>query len=53
MGMTYQRLRKLIVTGNFNRDDMLNKMDVFLMANRITNTEYYELKDLMNEYGGE
>lgn len=46
--MTYDRLRKLIISGNYDRQDMLNKMDVFLMANRITTEEYYKLKDLMS-----
>ena len=34
--MTYARLKKLIVRGAYNKEDMLNKLDVFLMANRIT-----------------
>lgn len=47
--MTYDRLRKLIISGNYQKEEMLSKMDVFLMANRITTEEYYKLKDLMNE----
>ena len=45
--MTYTRLRKLIESGNYMKDDMLNKLDVFLMCNRITENQYKELVDLM------
>ena len=34
--MTYARLKKLITKGAYEKEDMLNKLDVFLMANRIT-----------------
>ena len=34
--MTYARLKKLISRGAYDKEDMMNKLDVFLMANRIT-----------------
>lgn len=45
--MTYARLKKLIVRGAYKKEDMLNKLDVFLMANRITEEQYQELIGMM------
>ena len=39
--MTYARLKKLIERGAYN------KLDVFLMANRITEEQYQELVEMM------
>lgn len=46
--MTFARLKKLIMNGTYDREDMLNKMDVFLMAGRITNEQYTELLGMMD-----
>lgn len=46
--MTYSLCKKLIVKGNYDKDDMLNKLDVFLLANRITEDEYKELTEMIN-----
>lgn len=53
--MTYRNCKKLIdnriKAGSLNQDwaaDMLNKLDVFLLANRITDAEYQELTGLIN-----
>lgn len=45
--MTYLRTKKLIEAGNYVREDMLNKLDVFLLGNRITQEQYDELVKLM------
>ena len=45
--MTYARLKKLIERGAYKEEDMLNKLDVFLMANRITEEQYQELIGMM------
>nr|DAW47668.1 MAG TPA: chaperone [Caudoviricetes sp.] len=45
--MTYARLKKLITNGAYDKNDMMNKLDVFLMANRITEAQYEELVGLM------
>ena len=45
--MTYARLKKLITKGAYEKSDMLNKLDVFLMANRITEEQYNELVGMM------
>lgn len=45
--MTYARLKKLIENGAYDKENMLSKLDVFLMANRITEEQYQELVGLM------
>lgn len=45
--MTYARLKKLITNGAYDKEVMMNKLDVFLMANRITEAQYEELVGLM------
>ena len=45
--MTYARLKKLITNGAYDKNDMMKKLDVFLMANRITEAQYEELVGLM------
>lgn len=47
--MTYTFLKKIISNGNYNKEDLLNKIDVFFMANRITQTQYEELVSLVNK----
>ena len=34
--MIYQLLKRMITTGNYEKDDMQNKLDVFFTVNRIT-----------------
>lgn len=48
--MTYKLLKRIIESGNYVRDDVQNKMDVFLMFNRIGQEQYAELQLAM---GGE
>lgn len=45
--MTYTRLKKLITNGNYSKEIVMNQLDVFLMAQRITTEQYNELIDLM------
>ena len=45
--MTSARLKKLIERGAYNTEAMMNKLDVFLMANRITEEQYQELVGMM------
>ncbi len=51
--MTYTRLKTLITRGQYNKEDMLNQMDVFLLADRMTNEQYNELISLMNSDNNE
>lgn len=41
--MTYRNCKKLIEAGRYEYNDMLNKLDVFLLGDRITQAEYEEL----------
>lgn len=45
--MTYNYCKKIITGGNYNRADMSDKLDVFLLANRITDEQYKELVDMI------
>ncbi|MEA5085591.1 MAG: hypothetical protein VB018_15835 [Lachnospiraceae bacterium] len=45
--MTYTRVKKLIENGIYAKEDMMNKLDVFLMASRITEEQYTQLVALM------
>ena len=42
-----RKTEKLIERGAYEKEDMLNKLDVFLMANRITEEQYQELVGMM------
>lgn len=46
--MTYKNCKKLIVAGRYEYDDIMNKLDVFLLGNRITQEQYKELVELMD-----
>lgn len=46
--MTYKLCKKMIISGNYTREDMLNKLDVFFATNRLTDEEYKELVTLMD-----
>lgn len=47
--MTYERCKKLIQNGSYEREDMLKKLDVFLLADRITTEQYNELVSMMKK----
>lgn len=53
--MTYKLMKRIIENGikkgNLDREATLQKLDVFLMADRITPEEYQELVELMEEGG--
>ena len=46
--MIYPLLKRMIVTGNYEKDDMQNKLDIFFTVNRITEEQYLELTELIN-----
>lgn len=48
--MTYRLMKRIIERGGYDRNSTMDKLDVFLMADRITPEEYQELVELM---GGE
>lgn len=41
--MTYLACKKLIELGRYNKEDLLNKLDIFLLNGRISEAEYSEL----------
>lgn len=47
MNMTYKLMKRIITKGGYDREETLQKLDVFLMADRITAEEYQELMELM------
>lgn len=46
--MTYKTCKSLITKERYEYNDMLQKLDVFLLNDRITADEYAELKALMD-----
>ena len=53
--MTYKLMKRIIEKGikkgNLDRESTMQKLDVFLMADRITVEEYQELVEMMEEGG--
>lgn len=47
--MTYERCKKLIQNGSYEQEDMLKKLDVFLLADRISTEQYNELVSMMKK----
>lgn len=45
--MTYKVAKMMITSGNYEYNDMMKKLDVFLLGNRITQEQYTELTGLM------
>jgi len=47
--MTYLAMKKIIEAGNFDREDVMEKLDIFYAGDRITKNQYQELAVLMGE----
>jgi len=47
--MLYQRIKKIIESGNYNAETLLNQLDIFLLNQRITNEQYAELVGMINK----
>ncbi len=45
--MLYKNLAKMITRGTYEKEDLLSKMDIYLLNNRITEEQYSELVALM------
>lgn len=45
--MTYNMLYKLILKGNYDKEDMLTKLDTFYANGRITQAQYMELLEMV------
>lgn len=48
MNTIYELLKRMITTGNYEKADMQNKLDVFFMVGRITQDQYLELTEMIN-----
>ena len=51
--MIYVLLKRMITTGNYEKEDMQNKLDIFFAVNRITEEQYLELTELINSKSAE
>lgn len=45
--MIYGIVKKLIENGAYDKDDLLNKLDVFFLVGSITKEQYTELRGLI------
>ena len=45
--MIYKLCKKVITNGNYGKNEMQTKLDVFLLCNRITEEQYEELVGLL------
>ena len=46
--MIYKLCKKVIASGNYDKEDMQKKLDVYLLCNRITQEQYEELVSFMD-----
>ena len=46
--MTYNYCKKIIAGGKYDKEEMMDKLDVFLLAGRISDEQYKELVNLLN-----
>lgn len=47
--MAYKLMKRIITRGGYDRDEMMNKLDAFLAADRITAEQYKELMAMMDK----
>ena len=47
--MIYTLLKRMITTGNYEKEDMQNKLNIFYLVNQITEEQYLELTGLINK----
>ncbi len=47
--MLYKNLVKMITRGTYDKEDLVSKMDIYLLNNRISESEYTELTALMDK----
>ncbi len=44
----YENIKILIESGNYQKEDIMKKLDLYLLLNRLTIEQYQELVDLIN-----
>lgn len=47
--MTYTMCKTIIEGGRYDKDDLMNKLDAFLLGNRLTEKQYAELVKMMDK----
>lgn len=47
--MAYKLMKRIITRGGYDRDKVMNKLDAFLAADRITAEQYKELMAMMDK----
>lgn len=47
--MAYNLMKRIILRGDYDRDEVMDKLDAFLAADRITAEQYRELVALMDK----
>lgn len=47
--MAYKLMKRIIERGGYDKADVMDKLDAFLAADRITTEEYKELVAMVNE----
>ena len=47
--MAYRLMKRIITRGSYDRDEVMNKLDAFLAADRITSEQYKELMAMMDK----
>lgn len=45
--MAYNLMKRIIQRGGYDKDDVMNKLDAFLAADRITTAQYQELVGML------
>ena len=46
--MAYNLMKRIIMRGGYDKDDVMDKLDAFLAADRVTTAQYQELVAMMN-----
>lgn len=46
--MAYKLMKRIILRGGYDKNVVMDKLDAFLAADRITTAQYQELVKLMN-----
>lgn len=49
--MAYNLMKRIIKRGGYDKDDVMNKLDAFLAADRITTEQYRELVEMIESSG--
>lgn len=47
--MAYKLMKRIITRGGYDRDEVMNKLDAFLAADRVTAEQYKELMAMMDK----